>query len=81
MKIIVYYDCLCYIKKVGIVPSKLKDQLKYDELLPKLSDKLPCNKLCVDLIGIYMIHMKGKLDLTLNHFIIDTIMGWFETTY
>ena len=52
-----------------LVPSQLKGKLKHDKFLPKLSDKQPCNKLCVDLIELNMIHMKGKPDLTLKPFL------------
>ena len=57
-----------------------KGQIKYGELKVKLAVEKTCNKICVYLISIYTMHIKGgKKYLTLKFItIIDTITGWFE---
>ena len=49
-------------KKVKIVTfvNLQKDQIKYGKLPAKLSEEIPWNKLCVDIIGTYVIRRKEK---------------------
>ena len=53
---------------------------KYGKLPDKLAKEIPQNKLCVGLIGPYVIQHKGKKEnLHLKDVaIINTITGWFE---
>ena len=39
--------------------TKLSDK-KYGKLRAKFSEKIPCNKLCVDIIGTYVIRIKRQ---------------------
>ena len=39
---------------------KIRPNKKYGKLPAKLSEEIPWNKLCVDLMGPYVIHRKGK---------------------
>ena len=36
------------------------NQIKYDKLPANLAEKIPWNKICVDIIGSYVIQFKGK---------------------
>ena len=53
---------------------------KHGKLPAKLSEEIPWNKICVDLIGPYVIRRKGKKEnLHLEALIIiNTVTGWFE---
>ena len=54
-------------------------QQKYGKLSVKLAEEIPWNKLCVDLIGPYKIHIKGREPLILKDLtMIDLVTGWFE---
>ena len=52
---------------------------KYGKLRAKLDEEIPCNKVCVDLIGPYFIRRKGKKEnLHLKAVtMIDPVTGWF----
>ena len=53
---------------------------KYGKLPYKLAEEILWNKICVDLIGPYVIRRKGKKEnLHLKSItMIDTVTGWFE---
>ena len=53
---------------------------KYGKLPAKLSEEIQWNKICVDLIGIYVIRRNGKKEnLHLKPVtMIDPIIGWFK---
>ena len=53
---------------------------KYGELPDKLSKEIPRNKLCVDLIGPYVIRRKSKKGnpQLKSVTIIESVTGWFE---
>ena len=52
---------------------------KYGHLPPKEAEATPWDKLCVDLIGPYVINRKGKPRLTCQCLtMIDPATGWFE---
>ena len=55
--------------------------IKYGKLLAKFAEEITRNKLCVYLIGPYVIRIKGKKEnLNLKAVtIIDTVTGWFES--
>ena len=57
-----------------------KNQIKNGKLPDKLAEKIPQNKLCVDLKGPYVIRQKGKKEN--SHLkavtMIDTVTGWSE---
>ena len=57
-----------------------KDQIKYGKLLAKLAEKITCNKLCVYIIGPYIIGRKIKNEkLHLKLFtMINHVTEWFE---
>ena len=50
------------------------------KLPAKLSEEIPCNKLCVDIIGPSAIRRQGKKEnLHLKAVaVIDPVTGWFE---
>ena len=51
---------------------------KYGKLPANLSEEIPQNKICVDLIGPYVIQCKAKKKLHLKAVtMIDPITGWF----
>ena len=55
--------------------------LKNGKLPYKLAEETPWNKLCVDLIGPYIICRKGKEPLILKVVtMIQPVTGWFEVT-
>ena len=62
-----------------LVNKKLSNK-KYGKLPAKLAKKIPWNKLCVYIIGPYVIVRKGKRkNLHLNAVtMIDPVTGWFE---
>ena len=54
---------------------------KYGRFSPKLYLKIPWNKICVDIVGPYKIHSKGKDNLILKSLtMIDPVTSWFEIT-
>ena len=54
---------------------------KYGKLPAELEEETPCNKLCVDLIGPYIIRRKGKIYLISKAVtMIDPVTGWFGVT-
>ena len=57
-------------------------KLKYGKLPAKLAEEIRWNKICVYLIGIYVIQRKAKKEnLHLKAItIIDPITGWFAIT-
>ena len=56
-------------------------QQKNGKLPANMVEETPWNKLCVDHIGPYKIHRKGKNHLILKSVtIVDPITGWFEVT-
>ena len=58
----------------------VQNYLKNGKLPAKEDEEIPWNKLCVDLIGTYVIWRKGwKQNLHLKTItMIDSITGWFE---
>ena len=58
----------------------VKNEKKYGKLSDNLSEEIPWNKLCVDIIGPYVIRRKcNKENLHLKAvMIIDSVTGWFE---
>ena len=59
--------------------TKLSNK-KYRKLPAKLSEEIPWNKLCVDLIVPYILLQKGKREnLNIKSVtMIDPVTGWFE---
>ena len=55
---------------------------KYGKLPAKLAEEILCNKLCVDLIGTYVIRREGqKENLHIKAVtMINPVTGWFEIT-
>ena len=59
--------------------TKLSNK-KHGKLPDKVAEEIPQNKICVYIIGPYVIHRKGKKEnINLKSVtMIDTITGWFE---
>ena len=54
---------------------------KYGKFLTNLSEQIPWNKICVDLIDPNKIHRKGRPPINIKYItVINPIMGWFEIT-
>ena len=55
--------------------------IKYGKLPAKESEEILWNKLCVDIIGPYIIQREGKKKVDLKAItIINPVMGWFKIT-
>ena len=60
----------------------VQNGLKKGKLPAKLADETPWNKLCVDIIGPYIIRIKVNTTLLLKAVtMIDPITRWFEVTH
>ena len=60
--------------------QRTKQSNKNVKLPAKLSEEIPWNKICVDLIGTYVISTKGRVE-NLNikdATMINPVTGWFE---
>ena len=59
--------------------TKLSNK-KHGKLLAKLAEEIPWNKICVDLIGTYVIRRKDKQEnLHIKAVkMINPVTGWFE---
>ena len=57
-----------------------KDQKNYYKLPAKLAEEILWNKICVDLIGRYVIRRRGKKENLYLKYVtmIDNVTGWFE---
>ena len=74
-----HFDVERYCKTCHTCQLTKKNSKKYGKLPPKEAEATPWDILCVDLIGPYTIHRKGKTDLTLLCLtMIDPATGWFE---
>ena len=64
----------------GTYQRKKRSNIKYVKLPSKESVEIPCNKICVYIIGPYSIIRKvNKENLNLKVLImIDPVTGWFE---
>ena len=61
--------------------QRTKQSTQNSKLTAKLVDKIPWNKICVDIIGSYRINRKGKQPLIPKPITnIDTVTEWFEVT-
>ena len=67
------------VKKCQVCQLNKKNHKKYGHLPAKEAEVEPWEKLCVDLIGPYIIKRKGKIPLKLWCVtMIDPATGWFE---
>ena len=59
--------------------TKLSNK-KCGKLTAKLSEEIPQNKLCVDLLGPYFIKIKGRKENlhSKDVMMMDSVIGWFE---
>ena len=58
----------------------IQNDKKNGKLPAKLAEEIPWNKLCVDLIGTYVIRRKGRKENLhiISVMMIDPVTGWFE---
>ena len=63
-----------------MILANVQNDKKNGKLPAKLAEKIPWNKICVDLIGHYVIRRKEKKEkLHLKAVtMIDPVTGWFE---
>ena len=69
------------VKKCDVCQHTKRSTNKYGKLPAKLAEETLCNKLCVYLIGPYLIHIKRKDPIILKSVtIIDPVTRSFEVT-
>ena len=70
---------MCIMNPIMVTFNNLKIVGKIGKLQAKLSDKIPWNKLYVDLIVFIKIPRKVKKTLIIIAIIVvDSVMGWFK---
>ena len=68
-----------YVQRCSVCQLNKRKQKKLGWLPPKMAEATPWDKLCVDLIGPYVINRKGKPRLICRCCtMIDPATGWFE---